>query len=365
MKMDVQVLRDQLERKDPVVVLDIRPAESRAEWAIPGSLWVDAYHAVKAGDYRPLEALDLLVGRPVVVICEAGRTSQLAATYLRGKGLEADSLAGGMQAWTLAWNLADLPLDGGVEVVQVRRTGKGCLSYIVVSRGEALVIDPAVAPKVYTDVTAARRLKIVGVLDTHVHADHLSRSPLLAQELGVPNYLPAQDRVRFPFEPLHDGDRIPFGGTALEVIHTPGHTWESSTYYLPAGSVLTGDTLFLDGVGRPDLEARPGEAEERSRALYRSLQRLFKLPEETQVLPGHAGVPLAFDGAPWAVRLGEVRTKVALLQLDEAAFVGTLLARISPTPPNHHRIVELNEMGRWPDEEPRVLEAGANRCAVG
>jgi glyoxylase-like metal-dependent hydrolase (beta-lactamase superfamily II) len=261
--------------------------------------------------------------------------------------------------------VADLRLDGGVEVIQVRRTGKGCLSYIVLSRGEALVIDPAVAPKVYTDVAAARQLKIVGVVDTHVHADHLSRSRLLAQELGVPHYLPAQDRVRFPYHALHDGDRLPFGGAAMDVIHTPGHTSESSTYYLPAGSVLTGDTLFLDGVGRPDLEARSGEAEERSRGLYQSLQRLFTLPEATQVLPGHAGAPLAFDGVPWAAQLREVREKVALLRLDEAAFVRTLLARIPPTPPNHHRIVELNEVGRWPDEEPGILEAGANRCAVG
>jgi glyoxylase-like metal-dependent hydrolase (beta-lactamase superfamily II)/rhodanese-related sulfurtransferase len=363
--MDVQVLRDQLEGKQPVVVLDIRPADARAEWAIPGSLWVDAYHAVKAGDFRPLDALDLPVGRPTVVVCEAGKTSQVAATYLRAKGMPADSLEGGMQAWTLAWNLADLRLDGGVEVVQVRRTGKGCLSYVVASRGEALVIDPALAPKVYTDVAATRRLKILGVVDTHLHADHLSRSPLLARELGVPHYLPAQNRVRFAFAPLRDGDRIPFGGAALEVMHTPGHTWESSAYYLPAGSILTGDTLFLDGVGRPDLEARSGEAEERGRALYRSLQRLFKLPEETQVLPGHAGGPLAFDGVPWAAPLGEVRRKVALLQLDEAAFVHTLLAHIPPAPPNHHRIVGLNELGRWPDEEPRVLEAGANRCAAG
>jgi glyoxylase-like metal-dependent hydrolase (beta-lactamase superfamily II)/rhodanese-related sulfurtransferase len=348
-----------------VVVLDIRPADARAEWAIPGSLWIDAYQAVKAGDYRPLAALDLPVGGPVIVVCEAGRTSQLAAAYLRRRGMEADSLQGGMQAWTLAWNLADLRLDGGVEVVQVRRTGKGCLSYIVISRGEALVIDPALPPQVYTDVTNAKGVKVVGVVDTHVHADHLSRSPFLARELSVPHYLPTQNRVRFPFEPLHDGDRISFGGADLDVIRTPGHTWESSAYYLPAGSVLTGDTLFLDGVGRPDLEARSGEAEERSRALYRSLRRLFDLHQETRVLPGHAGRPLGFDGVPWVASLGDVRTKVVLLQLDEAAFVRALLARIPPTPPNYLRIVELNETGNWRDEEPQALEAGANRCAVG
>lgn len=363
--MNVHALREQLERHQPVTVLDIRVAESRAEWAIPGSVWVDAYHAVKQGDYRTLAALDLPIGPPVVVVCEMGATSQLAATYLRSQGVPAESLDGGMRAWSLAWNLAELRLAGDVRVVQVRRTGKGCLSYVVADHGEALVIDPALGSDVYREIAAARGLTILGVVDTHVHADHLSRSRLLAQELEIPHYLPAQDRVHFSFAALRDGDRIPLGGTALEVLHTPGHTWESSTYHLPAGGVFTGDTLFLDGVGRPDLEARAGEADERGRTLYQSLQRLVSLPEETQVLPGHAGGPLTFDGIPWAAPLAAVRSRVPLLQLNETAFVHTLLARIPPTPPNHHRIVALNETGRWPEDDPIVLEAGANRCAVG
>ncbi|HEV2282538.1 MAG TPA: MBL fold metallo-hydrolase [bacterium] len=362
--MNVQTLRQQLERHQPVTVLDIRVAESRAEWAIPGSRWVDAYHAVKRGDCRPLAALDLPVGALVVVVCEMGATSQLAATYLRSKGVAAESLDGGMQAWSLAWNLAELRVAGGVTVIQVRRTGKGCLSYVVADHDEALVIDPALGSDVYREIAGARGLKILGVVDTHVHADHLSRSRLLAQDLGIPHYLPAQDRVHFPFEPLRDGDRIPLGGTALKVLHTPGHTWESSAYHLPAGGVFTGDTLFLDGVGRPDLEARAGEAEERGRALYQSLQRLVSLPEETQVLPGHAGGPLPFDGVPWAAPLAAVRSRVPLLQLSEAEFVHTVLSRIPSTPPNHGRIVALNEAGRWPEDDPTVLEAGANRCAV-
>ncbi|HLW49009.1 MAG TPA: MBL fold metallo-hydrolase [bacterium] len=364
--MDVQALREQLEQHRPITVLDIRVAESRAEWAIPGSLWVDAYHAVKQGDYRSFAALDLPVGAPVVVVCEMGSTSQLAATYLRSQGVAAESLDGGMRAWSLAWNLAELRLAGGVTAIQVRRTGKGCLSYLVSAYGEALIIDPAVGTDVYREIAAARGLNILGVADTHVHADHLSRSRLLAQDLGIPHYLPAQaaGRVHFPFQALVDGDRIPIGETVLTVMHTPGHTWESCTYHSPAGGVFTGDTLFLDGVGRPDLEARAGEADERARALYRSLQRIVSLPEGTQVLPGHAGGSLAFDGIPWAAPLGTVRARVPLLQLSEAAFAQTLLARIPPTPPNHSRIVAWNETGRWPEDDPTVLEAGANRCAV-
>ncbi|HLJ68065.1 MAG TPA: MBL fold metallo-hydrolase [Chloroflexota bacterium] len=363
--MNVRALRERLEHHQPVLILDIRVAESRADWAIPGSLWADAYHAVKRGDYAPLAALDLPADKPIVVVCEVGKTSQRAASYLRSKGIVAESLDGGMQAWSLAWNRAELRLTDGVDVIQVRRTGKGCLSYLVASQDEAVVIDPVLGPDVYRDIAAASGRKITGVVDTHVHADHVSRSRLLVGELGVPHYLPAQERVHFAFEPLRDGDRIPVGGTALDVMHTPGHTWESCTYRLPAGVVFTDDTLFLDGVGRPDLEARSGEAEERGRALYQSLRRLALLAEDTQVLPGHASGPLAFDGVPWAASLAEVRARVSLLQLSEAAFVDTVLARIPPTPPNHHRIVALNETGRWPEEDPTVLEAGANRCAVG
>ena len=123
--MQREELRRRIERGEPVVLLDIRPREERAEWAIPGSHWVDAYHAVKGGDFRPLDTLDLPAGIPVVVICAAGKTSAVAADYLRSRGIEADSLDGGMRAWSLAWNLAEIELPGAVRIVQVRRAGKG------------------------------------------------------------------------------------------------------------------------------------------------------------------------------------------------------------------------------------------------
>lgn len=123
--MQREELRRRIERGEPVVLLDIRPREERAEWAIPGSRWVDAYHAVKGGDFRPLDTLDLPAGIPVVVICAAGKTSAVAADYLRSRGIEASSLEGGMRAWSLAWNLAEIELPGAVRIVQVRRAGKG------------------------------------------------------------------------------------------------------------------------------------------------------------------------------------------------------------------------------------------------
>lgn len=363
--MEVRGLQERLARGEPTVVLDIRPAEQRRAWSIPGSVWVDAFAAVRRGDFGVLDGLELPRGVPVVAVCAAGFTSQLAAEHLRGKGLRAESLEGGMRAWGHAWNLAEATLRDGSRVLQLRRTGRGCLSYLVASAGEALVVDAVVEPEVYEEHAANLGLRIVGALDTHLHADHLSRSHRLARRLGIPYYASGRARLTFPHQPLHEGDAVEAGDTALEVLATPGHTWDSSTFRLRGGAVLTGDTLFVDGVGRPDLGAGGEEVRDRAWALHASLQRLLALPPETRVLAAHASGPLPFDHVAWDAALGQVRERVDLLVLDGAAFVEAILARTPDVPETYHRIVALNRAGRWPEEERDDLEAGANQCALG
>jgi glyoxylase-like metal-dependent hydrolase (beta-lactamase superfamily II) len=249
-------------------------------------------------------------------------------------------------------------------VIQVRRTGKGCLSYILGSKGEATVIDASLDHAVYVRLAARFGWKITQVLDTHIHADHLSRSRALAEEVGAVLYLPAQERVSFDFTPLHDGTVLSVGEAKLKVLHTPGHTLESVCYLLDNRALFTGDTLFLSSIGRPDLEASAGEAQVRASALYHSLHKLMPLPAATVVLPGHTSQPGPFDNVPIGARLSDIRKSIDILGLDETTFVQTVLARIPPTPPNHHRIVELNEAGVLPPGDPTDLEAGANRCAI-
>lgn len=363
--IDVDELRTLLESGQPVTVLDVRKAEDRAEWAIPGSIHVDAYEALKAGNPDALAGIDLPKDRPVVTVCGAGKVSLVAMEVLRERGYDARSLAGGMKAWSLAWNWAEVPVSGSnATVVQVRRTGKGCLSYLIGSDGFAAVVDAAVDPEIYVGLAEQRGWRITHVLDTHVHADHLSRSRALAKRTGATLRLPAQDRVSFLFTPVHDGDEIKIGRARLSAIGTPGHTIEATTYLLDEKAVVTGDTLFLAAVGRPDLEASADEAKERARLLHRSLTRLAAMPGETLVLPGHTSNPIAFDGGPIAATLAEVLAQVEMLRLSEEAFVEAILARIPPTPPNHAAIVAFNETGELPAGDPTELEAGANRCAV-
>ena len=124
--IDARTLTGKLERGERVTVVDVRKGEDRAEWSIPGSVHYDAYDALNAGDNLAMEGLDLPEGEPVVTVCGRGRSSALAAEQLRREGYEAFSLEGGMEAWSLAWNTAEVPLAGAkAEVVQVRRTGKG------------------------------------------------------------------------------------------------------------------------------------------------------------------------------------------------------------------------------------------------
>jgi rhodanese-related sulfurtransferase len=128
--MGAMTLRDMLEHGERVTVVDVRKGEDHAEWSIPGSVHVDAYDALNSGDERAMEGLDLPEGAQVVTVCGRGRSSALAAEQLRRLGHEAFSLEGGMKAWSLAWNAADVPLPEPppgtrAELMQVRRTGKG------------------------------------------------------------------------------------------------------------------------------------------------------------------------------------------------------------------------------------------------
>jgi glyoxylase-like metal-dependent hydrolase (beta-lactamase superfamily II) len=354
-------LQDLLAAGRPVTVVDIRTPADR-EWSIPGSIQIDAYDSVNSGSLGSLTDLDFPPG-PVVTVCGEGRTAAAATELLRATGVEALTLKGGIRAWSLAWNVAEAAISD-CEVIQVRRTGKGCLSYIVGSGSEAVVVDASVEPSVYVRLLDDRGWRLVSAVDTHIHADHVSRSRALAQQTGAELRLPAQGRIQYPFRPLIDGDRVAFGSAELVALGTPGHTAESTTYLLDNAAAFTGDTLFLAGVGRPDLEGGArGESASRARLLHESIRRLLELPDATLVLPGHISEPIAFDGRLLATTIRTIRDTVALTQLDADGFVEAVLARIPPNPPNHSLIVELNERGELPDN-PSELEAGANRCAV-
>lgn len=364
--IDTDTLRSWLDRGKDVYVLDIRDEDDFADSAVPNSANLPVLRSVSANEPGCLDRANIPSGKPVVTVCYQGVTSVLAAEMLRSKGVEAMSLQGGMQAWSLAWNTAEARIAGSnARVIQVRRTAKGCLSYLIGCGGEALVLDPSVEPEVYVGLATHQGWKITKVLDTHVHADHIMRSRRLADRCDATMYLPAQKRVQYPFQPVKNGDMIPIGSSRLMALYTPGHTWESTCYLLDAKALFSGDTLFTNSVGRPDLAA--GEEEEvnkRAAALRTSLLKLLELPPSTLVLPCHSSATIPFDGKPICATMAEVREQTPILALDEEEFVASVIDRIPPTPENHLAIVGMNEQGEFPPCGGTTFETGGNRCAV-
>jgi glyoxylase-like metal-dependent hydrolase (beta-lactamase superfamily II)/rhodanese-related sulfurtransferase len=361
--IDSNTLSHWLESGKQVTVLDIRPKDQREEWKIPGSVYVDAYKRLNEGDPSVLDEVSIPHNVPVVTVCAAGRTSQIAARELRKKGIEAYSLENGMRGWSLAWNKAILNFKG-YQIIQLRRTGKGCLSYIISSEGEAIIVDASLPIEVYENILQENNWQLKAVMETHIHADHLSRSKQVADKFHVPLMLPVPNKVQFAFEKLADNEIVTPGKTSIKVIATPGHTIESVCFLINDEVLLSGDTIFTNAIGRPDLKADEKEAKERAALLYDSLQKLQQLKEGIIVLPAHASFPVDFNGKPINATLAEIKKNVPLLRFNKENFVKNILDKLPPPPANYLSIVEKNLSGDVSDVNSIDLEAGANRCAV-
>ena len=362
--IDKDQLSAWLKEKRPVTVLDIRPLKEREEWLIPGSIHANVYDKLKANDPTALDGIELNDNQPIVTVCGGGKLSITAAEKLQDKGYKALSLQGGMKAWNFAWNTAELILSDA-KIIQVRRSSKGCLSYIIGSGRDAMVIDASLDPQVYIDIAKDNGWIIQYVTDTHIHADYLSRTRELAQATNAKHILIDKASVEYPVVPIKSGEQIKIGTTSLEVIHTPGHTLESTSFRLGDDAVFTGDTLFVNGVGRPDLKANPDEANEKSKMLFQSLIQLLKLNENIRVLPAHISEAVAFDNKLIGETINNLKNKLDMLKLNEAEFINFTMSRIPPTPPNYLTIATLNKQGNYEGYTPADLEAGANRCAIG
>jgi hydroxyacylglutathione hydrolase len=217
------------------------------------------------------------------------------------------------------------------------------------SRAAGAVVDPVGDIGRYLRAAEDAGLRILFVVDSHVHADHLSSGRELANATGADYVLQAHADVSFPFKAVHDNDTFSLGNVAARVLHTPGHTPEHISLLVSDRTrveepwfVVTGHTLMVGDLGRTELAV---SAEQGARDLFRSARRLKGLPDYVEVLPGaYAGSVCGrhLSGKPWSTIGFERRHNEALRIEDETAFVRFMLTAIPPAPPEAARIRATN-----------------------
>jgi hydroxyacylglutathione hydrolase len=237
---------------------------------------------------------------------------------------------------------------------QITHDDLGCASYLIGDEkaGVAAVVDPRFEIDEYLDLARYMGVSIEHVLETHNHADHVSGHGRLAAATGASIHVHCDADPEYEHEPFDDGWELELGATTVRALHTPGHRPEHTAFALidtarsdEPWAVLTGDTLFVGDVARPDLAIEKSEG---AKGIFHSLHdQLLKLPDHCEVWPGHLGGSMC--GGPGmdmkvSTTIGYERANNPVLSIDdEDEFVKQALAKLGPQPPNFQAIVELNQ----------------------
>jgi glyoxylase-like metal-dependent hydrolase (beta-lactamase superfamily II)/rhodanese-related sulfurtransferase len=383
-------LRDRLERGERLFVFDVRNEDEFESWKIEGRrklpmvnvpyyemLEVDEHDDVVDSfrDFLRRGWLDRLPkGEPVLAVCAKGDTSEFVAQALRGLGFEAYNLEGGTKAWGDHYYARPVAESAELAVYQVARPARGCLSYVIASRGEAAVIDPLRHIRHYLELAADRGWDLKVILDTHAHADHISGGPDLAEASGAPYYLHPYDGIHpidvlpatIDYEFLEDGQTFELGEIEVRTLHVPGHTLGNVAYLVGDRFLFTGDSIFIESIARPDLG---GRGDTWAPIHYQSLRKLMKLPDDALVLPAHfASLAEANDRGLYAGSLGGLKQRnegLLMAQKSQAEFVDYILGSLPRFPDEYVDIKRVNAgLKQVGESKASELELGKNICAL-
>jgi glyoxylase-like metal-dependent hydrolase (beta-lactamase superfamily II) len=366
-----------LDAGDRIQLLDIRsPAKVSGGRII--TMHEEDFHNIPGSSLlsvRTLAEIPVNLTTPTVVVCSHGNDSKIVTALLNGLGARVKSLAGGMSAWMMVSRPRHLdPPVSLDQFVQFDRPGKGALSYVLISSGDAVIVDPAREFRSSLAFIEGAGARLVAVADTHVHADYISGAGRLSREVRVPYYLHPADAV-YPYDdtpgtldisPLRDGMEISFGRCKMTAVHTPGHSPGSVSFLIDRRAALTGDFLFIASVGRPDLAAK---TEAWSALLWQSIQKAKRdWPHDIMIYPAHYGTQAERRadlsiGAPLADLLGR---NASLGKTSETEFMSWVRQQETTFPDAYRKIKAVNVgLSAVGEDEADELEFGKNECAIG
>lgn len=357
-------LKQKIEKNENIFILDVRPEFIFKGWKIKPYQNVQLVNIPIHELYSQLDKLPK--DQTIYSICSRGNSSKMASSQLVGLGYSVENIEGGMKSWSCQFDVRTLS-KGIASIYQFERLGKGCLSYLIISGSDAVVIDPSMYIDQYIDKASEAGATISKVIDTHLHADHISGGLELSKKTNA-EYLCSKKDFKdalFPFIELTSDLEIKFENSLLKALHTPGHTFGMTSLLLNNNYLFTGDALFVKGVGRPDLG---GHAEELAPIQFTSINHLFKLlGKGTMILPTHFSSEdeRSSDGFIYAT-MKEVEQKNELLSKNEMkVFVDKILTNLPPQPANYASIRQVNLAAEKPSqEESEELEFGPNNCAA-
>ncbi len=349
------------------LILDIRKADSFRDWHIKNSENIDVYNDIWEGNFDTVKKKlsNLPRNRKIITVCNAGVTSQNASMLLESMGYNTLVLEKGMLGWNTLHQSIDVINEGDLLLKQIIRVGKGCLSYLVGSNSakECFIVDPSQFVEEYVGMAKEIGFKISGAIETHVHADHVSGAKNLADITKSRYYISSDDlTARTGFADLKNIDEIKIGENIIKIIKAPGHTDGSVCLLVNNKALLTGDMLFLEGVGRPDLGRSIEDVNSGAKLLFDSLHKIRKFDENLIVLPSHF---TNYGDFPIYNTLVELLKKNKPFAIDsEQEFVDYVLNNLPMTPPNYEKIKNFNaNLMQAPRQMGEQLELGPNRCA--
>ncbi|WP_169082676.1 MBL fold metallo-hydrolase [Paenibacillus sp. PL91] len=370
--MTAAALTKKILGNQPLFILDVRNEADFNDWKIEGK----QIQTVNIPYFELLDGVENILDqipddREVLVVCAKEGSSIFVAEQLTEQGkVNVSFLNGGMKAWSEHLEPVKVgELKDGGTIYQFVRIGKGCLSYMVISGDEAAIIDAVRMTEVYESFAHDRRVLIKHTIDTHLHADHISGGRKLAESTGASYWLPPKDadEVVFFYHKLGQSSTITVGKSTISIqpVYSPGHTIGSTSLIVDDQYLLTGDSLFVQSIGRPDLA---GKAEDWVGDLRNTLYNRYKLlSEDLTVLPAHFGQATELgDGGKVSARLGDLyRMNPGLNIQDEAKFRAAVTESLPPQPNAYEAIRQTNMGKTFPsDEEQREMELGPNRCAI-